>query len=623
MVPSRDPRRLTILLLLNWGLLAVVLVLVGCSPAGPRALLDGEQLLHEGKIDLAVARLRTATELISTNAQAWNHLGLALHAAGDGIESQRAYQQALKIDRNLAIVRYNLGFLYLEQNRPAEAAAELTTFTTLQAYSAPGWLQLGIAHMRLRRWDDAERALAMAYRIQANDPEIMNDLGVVLLQKRRQRDAAAWFNAALKARPNHGPALLNSAVVSQYYFNAKELALDRYRQYVALQPEPANASAVREVIARLEAELAPKPLPAQTPNLVPTVVTNTQIARPPTNNIASQPSQPSTPPSVESPGKSPAPIEESPSAERTVARPVARSLPVLPTEAAPQPLQVVQLTDDSTLPPVRDVAPETLAGTNAAAVELPKVTEAKVDAPPSALIKPAQRESKSSSFWQKANPLGWFGSKNDEKEPNKNVPAVAPRKPVEKLVLVSTNAPKTTPPAAVIERPVFPKYTYLQPAKPSVGKKAEGEVLFKQAFEAHQAGRIAEAISGYLAATHANPAHFEATYNLNLAAYQNRDWSLATQAGEAAMAIQPNSTDARYNFAMSLEAAGYLPDAAEELEKIIAIAPADIRSHLALAQIATRDLKDDRRAMLHYKMVLEQAPDHPQAEAIRRWLLNH
>src|SRR2546427_465543 len=53
-----------------WSL--VLLLLTGCTPAGPRALLEGQRLVEQGKYPQAVKKLRTATALLGTNAQAWN-----------------------------------------------------------------------------------------------------------------------------------------------------------------------------------------------------------------------------------------------------------------------------------------------------------------------------------------------------------------------------------------------------------------------------------------------------------------------------------------------------------------------------------------------------------------------
>src|SRR4051812_24534685 len=115
------------------ALLALTLLslsaLTGCTPAGPRALLDGERLLNEQKYSQAATKLELATRLLPANAQAWNHLGLAYHKAGQPSDALKAYEQARRLDPNLSAARYNLGCLLLEQDNPQAAATELTGYT--------------------------------------------------------------------------------------------------------------------------------------------------------------------------------------------------------------------------------------------------------------------------------------------------------------------------------------------------------------------------------------------------------------------------------------------------------------------------------------------------------------
>ena len=79
-----------------WAVMLLLAALTGCTPAGPRALLDGKKLIEQGKYDAAIERLKMATELMETNALAWNYLGLAYHHANRPERAIEAYQRALK-----------------------------------------------------------------------------------------------------------------------------------------------------------------------------------------------------------------------------------------------------------------------------------------------------------------------------------------------------------------------------------------------------------------------------------------------------------------------------------------------------------------------------------------------
>jgi len=130
-------------------LLALALGLAGCTPAGPRALLNGKKYLERGDAAAAVAELQTATTLLATNAQAWNYYGVALQQNGQPAEAVKAYRQALDLNRDLLEAHFNLGCLWLEQNKPGEAKAEFTTLTKLRPNDADAWLKLGSAQLRL------------------------------------------------------------------------------------------------------------------------------------------------------------------------------------------------------------------------------------------------------------------------------------------------------------------------------------------------------------------------------------------------------------------------------------------------------------------------------------------
>ena len=57
-----------------------------------------------------------------------------------------------------------------------------------------------------------------------------------------------------------------------------------------------------------------------------------------------------------------------------------------------------------------------------------------------------------------------------------------------------------------------------------------------------------------------------------------------------------------------------------ELEQLLATSPNEARAHLALANRYAQQFHQTGKARQHYLKVLELAPRHPQASAIRFWL---
>ncbi len=236
-------------------------MVTGCKPPGPRALLEGQNLVEHGRYAEAIERLKTATTLLSTNADAWNYLGLAYHQAGQPDDAAEAYKKALALDQNLVEVHYNLGCLWLEQNHPDLAKAELTAYTLRRDKSAEGLVKLGAAQIALRDLAGAEKSLNQARLIDAQNPEALNDMGVVDLQRNRVTEAAQFFNAALRIKADYAPAILNLAIISQTHLNNRKDALQRYHEYLALNPKPANWDAVDAAARALEQDLSGAPTP--------------------------------------------------------------------------------------------------------------------------------------------------------------------------------------------------------------------------------------------------------------------------------------------------------------------------------------------------------------------------
>ena len=582
--------------------------LTGCTPAGPRALLRGKRLVEEGKYADAVAELKVATSLLSTNAQAWNYLGLAYHHAGEPANAIDAYQRALKLNHDLVVVHYNLGCLLLEQNKPETlegARNELTAFTLHQGNSLDGWLKLGTAHLRLSELTAAETSFKEVLRLSPQNVEALNDLGTAQLQRKHPRDAAAYFNSALKLEPSYGPALLNLAV-AEIFLNNRPLALQKYREYLATNPHAANWETVNAAAQQLDQELNPPARPvvvAISPNVIVNTVTNNgaRVAAVPFNTNVSRPENVAVVPKpVFLP--SPKPLVIEPAMKPEVVRLVeAPTIKVAENRGTTQrPAASVAPIDDGSVEPIDSVATP----------------------------KPGKR-----GFFQKLNPKALF-----HREP-KTAPITTPLPPVSpSLMAANPTVPVSTEPEAVSKievappppRPVVvPRYPYLLPSKPVAGNRAEAERLLARGMAAQRDHRMKDAVALYRSATQADPGYFEAQSTLGSAALEAGDLSQSLRAFELALAINPDSFNARYNFGLALKKANYIQDAAQELERLLAIAPTgEAPAHLAVVHLTLANLYAEQfhhatPARTHYLKVLELDPHNSQATAIRYWLQNN
>lgn len=550
-------------------LFSMALLVAACSPTGPGALIAGKKSLEAGKFEAAVAELQTAVRLMPTNAAAWNYLGVAYHQTGQWTNALVAYSQALRFNRELLEVRFNLGCLQLEQNNPEAAAVELFAYTARRPNDAGGWTKLGLAQQRTRDFGAAEKSFREALRCDPQNVEALNGLGLVFAQRNRPREAADAFAGALKIEPKDRAALLNYATIQQQLNNPAE-ALQRYREYLALQPRPQDWEAVSAIVRALEPPVA---VPAR-PEVATTAIAapSSSVAVRPAPAVATSPR--SNPPAVAKAETPPPPVNKP-------------AVSVASTVASASPPPATQEVKPAAEPVVKPVVND--SRTEVVRTENPTPPPTPSGAPESkgffSRLNPFRRDSKASSPESKTAPTATASQTSVETSANSE------------------------------------SYAILTASKVKAGDRKAAEYEVARGQQAQRAKRPAEALQYYRRAVTLDESYFEAHYCLGLAAFEIRNFKLATSAWQNAIALRPDSGDARYNYALALKADGRFREAVDELEKLLALHPDEARGHLTLGILYADQVRDIPRARQHYQRVLQLDPRNPQAEAIRYWLV--
>ena len=570
-------------------LVACVMLLSGCTPPGPRALLEGKRLLDRGKYSQAVDKLKSATALMPANAQAWNYLGLSWHYTGRVEQAEQAYKRALALNRDLTEAHYNLACLWLAQNKPEKTEAaktELLAYTLRRGNSAEGLLKLGLAQLRSRELVGAEKSFTDALRLNPQSPEGLNGLGLVRVQRGHGDEAAKLFRSALKAQPDYRPAMLNLAIVSEEYLKDRPLALQKFREYAALKPAPQEAQAVRLLALQIEQELNPPARSALT-NRAPLPKTNVVFPKPAVTNMTR---------TVIAPKVNPPP--DSPKVQPAIAAPPRVNFETVKLSAEP----VFKPAQDISVPPPPEKGP---------------VAEPMISNPAQSGSVP-ESQAQRPGLLQRVNPFNLF--RNDEKKSSRPTPLppvtdIPQPQPLSSGGIDGNTGPVPAPVSAATAR-----YHYKLPPKPATGNRVEAQRIFDQGIQAQQAHRVDEAVQAYRRAIQTDPSFFDAHYNLGLAAAEAGDFATALSSYESALTVRPDSLDARYNFALVLKQSNYIVDAANELEKLLATYPNEGRANLALGNLYAQQLRQPAKARQYYLRVLETDPHNSQVSAIRYWL---
>jgi len=621
----------------------LVAALAGCTPHEQKALEDGSHLLAAGKTADALVQLQAAFKGIErhpnlkTNlvvvGKLYNQLGLAHQIlsknktgaakTGELREAKKWFDLAIeKGGQGSRIQAYeNRAWLYLEVEEWEEAANDLRSLLiTTSGAKSPNhvfdlWLEKGIAEYGAKRIVDAKESFNRI----PNDPLAQNNLGNIAWSQKKNAAAADHFERAIALDKNkkHTTALRNLGAVRQELKQYPE-ALKAYRAYNDLVPADSDIS---DLVESLEEYLKPDPIPEPVAQVEPEPELKEEVKPEPVVAEVTPEEPESTPvvivePPTEEPEPTPVVIVEPPT-----------------EEPEPEPVVIVE-------PPTEEPEPEVVTVVEPAPLPVPEakpeeaVTPAEPSEPePTQVITQVEPAKPAKDWKQRVNPANWF--KNDEEEmiakPKKTKSQISwrsttpvPTTPLpspKPLASASTNAVKV---ASVLPSAVaFPRYKYLNPALPNSGDRQVAKTYFDDGDGAQKREEWQRAKAAYLEAAKADPAWFDARFELGQAAYYTGDTDLALQAFEYALAILPNDGPARFNFGMSLVQGNYYAAAARELETFLQFDPDNAQAHFEAGRLYAQKLNDVARAAVHYKRVIGLKPGHPQAVTIRYWLIRN
>jgi tetratricopeptide (TPR) repeat protein len=533
-------------------------------------------------------------------------LALAIFISGCGPAGPRALLSGKKL---------------LERGDYAGAVAQLKTATTLLATNAAAWNYYGVALQHAGQPADAAQAYQNALKFDRDLVEAHYNLGCLRLEQnqpdaartefttytlRRGNTPAGWlklgaaqlklhdilpaeksFSTALSLNPNN-PEALNGLGLAFVADGRPQDAAKFFAAAVAAHPDfaPAllNLATVNRQYLRDDAQalknyrayLALTPRPADW-DAVNDLVNNMGQ---PTLVVTAKPPQP--PKEIETPAPAKPPTPEIKPATPAAVRPY-------------QPPRMQQTGRNTTVPP-RPATPVEVVTIHPG----PAIVTASNESTP-------EEPATTVKLGRSAAPPGNYN-------PNGVTPLASGS-----VFTTPTPTPapvKLSPPAP----PTFSRYLYLSPRKPKAGERKAAARVFADAQQSEQKQDLTAAMNSYRKAAELDQAWFEAQYNYSVLAWRLHDYSRSLAACEMALAIQPDSADARYNFALALKSAGYVPDAVNELKKIVAANPDEARAQLALGNLYAEQMRDPAQARPHYLKWLELDPHNPQATNIRFWL---
>lgn len=228
----------------------LALLAAGCGEMIPeKEYQTGLASLKKGELARGKTQIESALERDpegSFAAEAHNWLGLANWELGLLPEAVASFEYASKLNPAAFEPVYNLGCLVLDGGDMSRGISRLRRAADLDAKDIKALMRIGEWTTRNGRWDLAKRMYYEAQKREPQSPAAATGLGRIALLEGQMPQAETFFMQALEMHKDYPPALYNLGVLHAQMENHGEQAREYFRQYLAVAPQGARASAAAE-----------------------------------------------------------------------------------------------------------------------------------------------------------------------------------------------------------------------------------------------------------------------------------------------------------------------------------------------------------------------------------------
>ncbi|WP_342433003.1 tetratricopeptide repeat protein [Neobacillus sp. FSL H8-0543] len=134
-------------------------------------------------------------------------LGYTYFLKGDNEKAIKEFDFVLEQDKNYYDAHYNLGLVFLDEERYNEALIEFEKTVKIAPKDFKGHVQMGIAYRGLKEFDNATKALELANKLAPTNSDIIYQIGMVAEAKGDYEDAILIYKDALAYDPLYTDAV--------------------------------------------------------------------------------------------------------------------------------------------------------------------------------------------------------------------------------------------------------------------------------------------------------------------------------------------------------------------------------------------------------------------------------
>jgi tetratricopeptide (TPR) repeat protein len=142
-----------------------------------------------------------------TNLQNRIVLGYTYYLKGNNEEAIKQFYYVLDQDQNYYDAHYNLGLVYLDEERYNDALMEFEKTVKIAPRDFKGHIQRGITYRELKEYEKATKSLEEANKLAPTNADIIYQIGMVAEAQRKYVDAISIYKDALQYDPLYKDAL--------------------------------------------------------------------------------------------------------------------------------------------------------------------------------------------------------------------------------------------------------------------------------------------------------------------------------------------------------------------------------------------------------------------------------
>lgn len=159
-------------------------------------------LYAQNEIDEALKILTQKAES-NRSADDWLMLGNIMQDKEKIDEAVYMYSKAIALNPKYYKAHYNLGYIYLIQNKPNMALAEFKKAVKYKPDFSYGYYNIGCAYLKLKNYSSARYNFYKALDLRANEPNIYYNLAYTFKKQNKQKQAKTYLDMYNKMMEDH------------------------------------------------------------------------------------------------------------------------------------------------------------------------------------------------------------------------------------------------------------------------------------------------------------------------------------------------------------------------------------------------------------------------------------